>query len=130
MLNKFSICQRICRGRKTDPAVIEKKKTHIERTPTPSPSKSLLNSPLSNDAIRSVTSKNSSINSINLNSLADDYLTKINHYRSELGYLSLALSKELTNKALNRATILSRSNRMENTPPTDLTWNNQPIGET
>ncbi|CAF0754082.1 unnamed protein product [Rotaria sordida] len=67
---------------------------------------------------------------IDLNRLAKEYLETVNEYRFHLGFISLELSNELTNRALYRATQLSIQNHIENTNRSDLIHNNEPIGET
>ena len=67
---------------------------------------------------------------INLDRLTEEYLQAINGYRFHLGLLPLELSEELTYRALNRASQLSFDNRIENANPFQLTYNDEPIGET
>lgn len=67
---------------------------------------------------------------IDLDRLTEEYLQAINSYRFHLGLLPLELSEELTYRALNRASQLSVDNRIENTNRIQLTFNDEPIGET
>ncbi|CAF1511363.1 unnamed protein product [Adineta steineri] len=67
---------------------------------------------------------------IDLDRLTKQYLETINEYSFQLGFPSLELSLELTNRALDRATQLSIQNYTENTSQFDLIHNSEPIGET
>ncbi|CAF4315830.1 unnamed protein product, partial [Adineta steineri] len=67
---------------------------------------------------------------IDLDRFTKQYLETINEYRFQLGFPSLELSSELTNRALDRATQLSIQNYIENTTEFDLIHNSEPIGET
>jgi len=62
---------------------------------------------------------------IDLDRLTKEYLETINEYRFHLGFSSLEILNELT----NRATQLSIQNYVENTNPFDLIYNNESIGE-
>lgn len=69
-------------------------------------------------------------NTIDIDRLTKEYLQTINEYRFQLGFSSLELSNELTERALRRARDLSSQNHVENSHRFDLSYDNQPIGET
>lgn len=73
---------------------------------------------------------NPSNNTLDLDRLTKEYLQMINEYRFQLAFPPLELSNELTDRALQRARILSSQNHVENSNQFDLIYDNQPIGET
>lgn len=139
MLTKFTVCRRMCCGRKAAP-IAPKPSSHAAQVPTQSSSlhqsMTVLN-PSPHGLVQSVQSREASPrqlsrtdHELDLDRLIDEYVNTINQYRGQLDHPSLLLSKELSIKALKRARVLSQANQMENTPNTDLTWNGEPIGET
>ena len=86
--------------------------------------------PIKKEIITTSNPLSSLRNDIDLERLIKEYLETINEYRFHLGFSSLELSHELTNRAIHRATQLSVQNYVENTSQFDLIHNNEPIGET
>ncbi|CAF1099574.1 unnamed protein product [Adineta steineri] len=92
--------------------------------------KKVSNNQLMNETMSTSNFNNKIQSDIDLNRLIKQYLETINEYRSQLGFPSLELSSELTNRALDRATQLSVRNYIENTTQFGLIYNSEPIGET
>jgi uncharacterized protein YkwD len=140
MSNTIVACRRICCGRNPN-------KRSFNREPSPNKISSFISpeeEKISNNLSQSdrITSSDENIiiptpnniykiqNDIELDRLTKEYIETINEYRFHLGFSSLELSNELTTRALNQATQLSRKNHIENTNRFDLTHNNESIGET
>ncbi|CAF4119801.1 unnamed protein product [Adineta steineri] len=122
-------CRRICycRKPKSHPTTTT---TIINNKPSSPKDKKILNNQSINEIMSASNVKDKIQNDIDLDRLAKQYLETINEYRFQLGFPSLELSSELTNRALDRATQLSAQNYIENTTQFDLMYNSEPIGET
>ncbi|CAF0887996.1 unnamed protein product [Adineta steineri] len=122
-------CRRICCCRKSK--LRPTTTTIINNESSSSPKdKKVSNNQLINEIMSTSNFKDEIQSDIDLDRLTKQYLETINEYRFQLGFPSLELSSELTNRALDRATQLSIQNYIENTTEFDLIHNSEPIGET
>ncbi|CAF1477349.1 unnamed protein product [Adineta steineri] len=129
MSNTNTACRRICCCRKSK--LRPTATTIINNESSSSPKDKKMSNNQSINEIMSTSNFNDEIQSdIDLDRLTKQCLETINEYRFQLGFSSLKLSSELTNRALDRATQLSVQNYIENTTQFDLVHNNEPIGET
>ena len=135
MSNTLIACRHLCCSRKPNLRTLNT--TDNKDTPSINQEKTSNNFPLSNRISNSDTNLLSTSipiyqiqNDIDLDRLTKEYVEKINEYRFHLGFVSLELSNELTNRAINRATQLSRQDHIENTNLLDLIHNNEPFGKT
>ncbi len=135
MSKRILPCRRFCCRRNPNARSVNTKINNQSSIPTPdeknySPIDQLIYSdvhiPLNNETISSLIP----LNKIDLDRITKEYLETINEYRFHLGFSSLELSNELTNRAIHRANELSSQNHVENTNRLDLIYNNEPIGET
>ncbi|CAF0977458.1 unnamed protein product [Adineta steineri] len=121
-------CRRICCCRKSKPRPTTT--TIINNDSSSLKDQKVSNNQLTNEILSTSNFKDKIQSDIDLDRLTKQYLETINEYRLQLGFPSLELSSELTNRALNRATKLSVQNYIENTTQFDLIYDNEPIGET
>ncbi|CAF0784045.1 unnamed protein product [Adineta steineri] len=123
-------CRRLCYCRKSKSRPITTT-TIINNESSSSPKdKKVSNNQLINEIMSTSKFKNKIQSDIDLDRLTKQYLETINEYRLQLGFPSLELSSELTNRALDRAIQLSVQNYIENTTQFNLIHNSEPIGET
>ncbi|CAF0879997.1 unnamed protein product [Adineta steineri] len=129
MSNTNTACRRICCCRKSK--LRPTATTIINNESSSSPKDKKMSNNQSINEIMSTSNFNDEIQSdIDLDRLTKQYLETINEYRSQLGFPSLELSSELTNRARDRATQLSIQNYIKNTTEFNLIHKSEPIGET
>ncbi|CAF4019965.1 unnamed protein product [Adineta steineri] len=130
MSNTIITCRRICCCcRKSKPRRIKTTIINNESSSSPEDQK-VSNNQLINEIVSTSNFENKIQSVIDLDRLTKQYLETINEYRFQIGFLSLELSSELTNRARDRATQLSVQHYIENTTEFNLIYNNEPIGET
>ncbi|CAF4404585.1 unnamed protein product, partial [Adineta steineri] len=122
-------CRRICCCRKPKSRPIATTIINNESSSS-SKDKKVSNNQLINEIMSTSNVRDKIQSDIDLDRLTKQYLETINEYRFQLGFPSLELSSELTNRAVDRATQLSIQNYIENTTQFNLIHNNEPIGET
>ncbi|CAF1446705.1 unnamed protein product [Adineta steineri] len=123
-------CRRICCCRKPKPRPTTTTTITNNESSSSLKDKKVSKNQLINEIMSTSNFKDKIQSDIDLDRLTKQYLETINEYRFQLGFSSLELSSELTNRALDRATQLSVQNYIENTTQFDLIHNSEPIGET